>query len=127
MTDKLKAETVTSDPRRALRLWIGVLGWPALWAIQFQTVYLASEWGCYAWDFRWIHVASIAALVLSLPAVWTAYSEWRAVRVGTDDENSNQDTRRRFMAILGLLTGGLFTAAIVATWLPMLSGVPCGK
>lgn len=127
MVSKLKAETVTADPQRAFRLWIGLLGPPVIWAIQFQTVYLASEWGCYAMDFKWIHVASIAAIVLSLVASGIAFSEWRVVGGGTADEDSDPGTRRRFMSILGMLAGALFTGLIFATWLPTLTGVPCGK
>jgi hypothetical protein len=123
----LKAETVTADPRRALRLWFGLLGPPIIWAIQFQTVYLTSEWACYAMDHTWNHVASVVALVISSMAFWIAYSEWRALGGGTEDEHSDPDARRRFMAILGLMSGSLFTALIFATWLPTLTGVPCGK
>ena len=127
MSKKLKAETITADPPRAFRLWFGFLGPPVVWAVQFQTVYLTSEWACYAMDLTWNHVASVIALAISSLAFWTAYSEWRAVGGGTADESADSDTRRRFMAILGLLTGALFTALIFATWLPTLTGVPCGK
>ena len=127
MTKKLEAETLPADPTRTMRLWFGLLGSPAIWAIQFQTVYLTSEWGCYAMEFKWIHMVSVIALVISLVAFWVAFSEWRLAGGGTADEDSDHVTRRRFMAILGMLTGVLFTALIFATWLPTLSGVPCGK
>ena len=127
MSKKLKAETITADPPRAFRFWFGLLGPPLVWAVQFQTVYLTSEWACYAMDLTWNHVASIVALMISVFAVWVAYSEWKAVGGGTADESSDPDTRRRFMAILGLLLGSLSTALIFATWLPTLMGVPCGK
>jgi hypothetical protein len=127
MTEKLKAETMIADPSRALRLWFGLLGPPAVWAIQFEAVYLGSEWACYSMDYRWIHVASIAALLVSVIALGISFSEWRAVGGGIADEDSDRNTRRRFMAILGMLTGVLFTALMFATWLPTLAGVPCGK
>lgn len=127
MAKKIKAETVTADPPRALRLWIGFLGPPLIWAVQFQTVYLTSEWACYAMDFTWNHIASIVALVISVLASWVAYSEWRAAGGGTADESGDPATRRRFMAIVGMMSGALFTALIFATWLPTLTGVPCGK
>lgn len=123
----VKAETIAADPRHALRLWFGLLGPPVFWAIQFQTVYLTSEWACYAMDHTWNHVASVTALVLSAGGVWVAYSEWKSTGGGTEDQSSDPDTRRRFMAILGLLLGSLSIALIFATWLPTLTGVPCGK
>lgn len=126
---KSEVKTVTrpADPPRAFRLWFGLLGPPAVWAVQLQTIYLTSEWACYAMDFTWNHVTSVAALVISLIALWIAYTEWKAAGGGTADENGDQDTRRRFMAILGMLSGALFTALIFAMWLPTLTGVPCGK
>jgi hypothetical protein len=127
MAKTLQAETVTADPSRALRLWAGLLVPPLIWAAQFQTVYLTSEWACYAMDFKWTHIASIAALVTALLAFWVACFEWKAVGSGTRDDSSDRSSRRRFMAILGMLIGALFTALIFATWLPTLMGVPCGK
>src|SRR5215207_9528175 len=97
------AETVTADPHRALWLWIGLLLPPGVWLLQFQAVYLASEWACYAMDHTWNHVASIVALVLSVFGLWIAYSDFNVAGGGTENERSDQDTRRRFMAILGLL------------------------
>ena len=108
-------------------MWVGLLLPPGVWLLQFQTVYLTSEWACYAMDHTWSHVASIIALALSVFGLWTAYSEWKAAGGGTENEMSDQDTRRRFMAMLGLLLGSLSTALIFATWLPTLTGVPCGK
>jgi len=127
MAHKHKAETVTADPSRSLRLWVGMLLPPLVWAAQMQTIYLTSEWACYAKDYSWNHAVSIASLVLSVVGIWVAYSEWKAVGGGTEDENSDQDTRRRFMAILGMLLGSLFTALIFAQWLPTAMGVPCSK
>jgi hypothetical protein len=124
---QVKAETVTADPPRAFWLWIGLLLPPGVWLLQFQTIYLASEWACYAMDHTWNHVASIAALVFSVFGVWVAYSEWKAASGGTENERSDPETRRRFMAILGMMLGSLSTALIFATWLPTLTGVPCGK
>jgi len=127
MAKKHKAETVPADPSRARRLWIGILLPPLVWAAQMQTIYLTSEWACYAKDYSWNHAVSIASLVLSVVGIWVAYSEWKAAGGGTEDENSDQDTRRRFMAILGMLLGSLFTALIFAQWLPTAMGVPCSK
>jgi hypothetical protein len=126
MAEKHKAKTLTADLQRAVRLWIGMLLPPIVWAAQLQTVYLTSEWACYAMDLTWNHVASIVALLVSMFALWVAYIEWKATAGGTDDEGYTGE-RRRFMAVLGLLGGALFIALIFATWLPTLMGVPCSK
>jgi len=127
MSETLKAETVSAESSKARRLWFGLLGPPAVWAIQLQSVYLASEWACYSMDYRWVHVASVAALIISLLALWIAYSQWKLTGGGTSYESADPETRRRFMAIVGMLLGALSVVLIFATWLPTLSGVPCGK
>jgi uncharacterized membrane protein (UPF0182 family) len=127
MNDIVEAKTVTAAPGRALRLWFAVLGPPLVWLVQFQTVYLASEWFCTSFDPTWIHAASIVALIISLLALYVAFSEWRASDGGTKVDKSDQRTRSRFMSIIGIMTGMLFTALIIATWLPTLTGVPCSK
>ena len=127
MAIKLHAETRTADPPRALRLWIGILLPPVVWAIQLQTIYLTSEWACYAADYKWNHMVSVTSLILSALGGFVAYSEWKAAGGGTEDEKADPDSRRRFMSILGLLTSALFTVVIFAFWLPTLMGVPCSK
>jgi hypothetical protein len=122
-----KAETLPVDPPSAFRLWFGLLGPPIVWAIQLQTVYLASEWACYTMDHTWIHATSIIALMISVLAFWIAYTEWNSAGGETEDKSLEPDSRRRFMAILGMLSGALFTLTIFATWLPTLTGVLCGK
>lgn len=127
MAEKLKAETIMADPVRSFRLWIGLLLPPITWAAQLQTVYLTSERGCMVMDFTWNHIVSIAAAAIAAVAFLVAFSEWKAAGRGTGDEAADPATRRRFMAILGMLMGALFTALILATWLPTLIGVPCSK
>jgi len=124
---KLSGRPVHADPRRALRLWVGLLLSPLVWAAQMQTIYLTSEWACYAKDYTWNHAVAITSLVLSAFGVWVAFSEWKATGGGTEDETSNADSRRRFMTVLGMLLGALFTLLIFAQWLPTLMEVPCSK
>jgi hypothetical protein len=78
-------------------------------------------------DLTWNHVASVVAILVSLFGLWLAIFEWRAAGGGTDDEDANLRSRRRFMALIGILTGALFTVIIFAQWLPTLTGVPCDK
>jgi len=126
-TETIKPEPVKLDHGTAFRLWIGMLLPPSAWAIQLQVLWLTSEYGCYNNDFLWNHIVSITALAASVFGGLVAFREWRATGGGTDDDDATLISRRRFMALIGMLTGSLFTVIIFAQWLPTLTGVPCDK
>ena len=127
MSETIKAEPVKIDRSTAFRLWVGLLLPPTAWITQLQVVWLTSEYGCITNDFLWNHVASVAALAISAFGGLVAFREWRSVGGGTDDDDATVRSRRRFMALIGVATGVLFTVVIFAQWLPTLTGVPCDK
>jgi hypothetical protein len=108
-------------------LWVGLLLPPLAWITQLQTVYLTSEYGCATSDFLWNHIASAVAIVLSMIGGIIAWRHWQAGGGQTDNESALPKDRKQFMALLGILTGVLFTLVIFAQWLPTLFGVPCDK
>ena len=120
MTDEATTTKPNIDVWAALRLWIGMLLPPAAWLAQLQALYLASEFGCTTSNFTRNHVVVVIALVVSLIGCAVAWREWTKSR----DESQ---TRHRFMALIGVLTGALFSLLILAQWLPTLMGVPCDK
>jgi hypothetical protein len=125
----MEAETKNefSAAKVGLRLWLGILLPPAAWAIQLQTVYLTSETGCRSNDFTANHLVSVFAILLSTIGGVIAWSSWLESGKGWKAEDAGTISRSRFMAILGMLLGGLFTLLIFAQWLPTLFGVPCDK
>ena len=127
MSESVEAKTKTVDKGNAFRLWIGMLLPPVAWAIQLQSLYLTSEYGCHTSDFMWNHVVVVAALALSLLGGAIAWREWLKSGASVDAESADRVSRSRFMALLGILTASLFTVLIFAQWLPTLMGVPCDK
>ena len=127
MTKKIRAKPKTIDIGTALRLWIGMLLAPIAWGIQLQSVYLTSEYGCFTSDYTWNHVLSALMLVTAMVGGAIAWLEWAAAGATTDEEGGDRMSRRRFMALIGILTSALFSVTIVAEWLPTLMRVPCGK
>lgn len=127
MAEISKAETVKTDPRREWLLWIGLLLPPVAWAVQMEALYLTSDYGCAMMNFLWNHVAAASGLVLSLIGLAVSWSEWGRLGRASDDEGGTPVSRKRFMTVLGLLTGVLFSVLIAAQWLPTIMGVPCGK
>lgn len=128
MAEKAKAKLEDNvEPGTAFRLWIGMLLPPVAWAIQLQAMWLTSEYGCFTSDFMWNHVVSIAGLVVSLIGTFIAYMEYRKWEPAGDNARFEAGSRRRFMAMVGVMSGALFTLVIFAQWLPTLLGVPCDK
>jgi len=127
MAETIKAEPKKIDAGVAFRLWIGMLLPPAAWAVQLQTLWLTSEYGCKTSDFFWNHVVSIIALAVSIVGGLVAVREWRSAGAETNDDDATRKSRRLFMAMIGIMTGSLFTIVIFALWLPTLMGVPCEK
>lgn len=128
MAEKAKAkEEDRLEPATAFRLWIGMLLPPVAWAIQLQAMWLTSEYGCETSDFMWNHVVSITGLVISAVGTFVAYSEYRKWAPAGDNARFELGSRRRFMAMIGVMSGALFTVVIFAQWLPTLLGVPCDK
>jgi hypothetical protein len=127
MAKTIKAKPKKIDPTAALRLWIGMLLPPIAWGVQLQSVYLASEFGCATSNFTWNHVLSSVTLIVAMCGGAIAWREWIAAGATTEQEGSSPKSRRRFMALLGMLTSALFSVTIFAQWLPTLMGVPCDK
>jgi len=116
----------TTEKRRidvggVFRLWLGLLVPPAAWLAQLQALYLSSEYGCMTSNFTRNHIIVVISLVVSLIGWAIAWREWTKHR---EDET---DRRARFMALIGVMTGALFSLLILAQWLPTLVGVPCDK
>jgi hypothetical protein len=116
-----------APPARALKLWIGILLPPISTAVQLQTLWLTSEYGCLTSNFLWNHLVSAAAVVISASGGFVAYQEFQHWGGHGERESAEPDARRRFMAAVGILTGLLFTTFAFAMWLPTLLGVPCAK
>ena len=127
MAKKIKAKPKPIDIGTALRLWTGMLLPPIAWGIQLQSVYLTSEFGCFTSDFTWNHVLSALMLALAIFAGAIAWWELIAAGATTEAEGGDLMARRRFMAVIGILTSALFSVTIIAQWLPTWMGVPCGK
>jgi hypothetical protein len=85
-----------------------------------------------AWSGLWpaLLASSAAFLLLALSGVWIALRAWRATR---DEKGGSRSAllqigegRSRFLALCGLLAGGLFCLAIVFDLAVALSLRSCG-
>lgn len=126
MSEK-KSDKALETPISELLLWTGFLLPPLAWSIFLETVYLFSDYGCSTNNFLPNHVVSAAFLIVSLIGWAVAWSNWKKSGSTWPDDSSGSIPRSRFMSALGLFTGALFSALIVAQWLPTILEVPCGK
>jgi len=123
-------------------LWLGLLGGPAAWSLQLLVDYPLVAHYCFPDAARrivptidslrlLILLTSAAALAIAVIALLTAMRSWRAsggalhdARTDSTDE-SPPVGRVRFMALGGILAGGLTIVGIVLHGGFILMMAPC--
>jgi hypothetical protein len=116
-----------SQTNGKLLLWLGLLLSPVAWAVQLQSAYILTVYACQSANFLPIHIVSFAALILSLIGAAISWRRWKKAGSKREIDESIGIKRKRFMAILGILNGALFSLLILAQWVPSIIGVPCDK
>jgi len=105
-----------------MRVWIGVLGAPAAWAVQHVTGYALTEATCdeagtSGWDVHmdlWTIVVTAAAVAVALAAIAAAIATFLATR-GAESEPPR--ARIHFLSVIGITIGPLFLAMILMSGL----------
>lgn len=96
------------------RLLFAVLGAPVIWATHLGVIYFLQTLDCItAWDGgrRAILLATLALGAIAATAGWTAWRLHR--RLGGEDVAAPERDGIRFLLVLGIGAGVLFTATIV--------------
>jgi hypothetical protein len=100
--------------RGTVSMWAAVLGAPVLWAVHLS----GRIW--------MMHATSLAFLVLTSAGGALAWRDWRRVGEGSPKSAEGGELgRARFLAVLGMLTSGLFFLIILATSLAAFFVDPC--
>lgn len=116
------------QPREAssLALWVGVLGAPALWAIQFQTNYALVPWICAHGHLIFMHLTTALFVVLGVGCALVSLHDWRRVGGGSTEGSAGGPIERtRFLGLLGLLVSSLFSLLILAQGVAAFFLNPC--
>jgi hypothetical protein len=115
-----------TEKRNPLLLWIGLLGGPLTWLIQFEINYILVRWACSTHQLSIFHIISGTFLILALA---TAMLSWFELKHFISDRNPNSNESitgmYRFMAILGILSSVLFGLLILSQAIPVLIIDPC--
>jgi hypothetical protein len=114
-----------------MQLWFGFLGAPVAWSIHAVAAAAINSASCVmprgqnapegiqAGSPAWIGMLVLSLLMLALAVVtfFTAWRSWSAVHAHEageeDDLLETSEGRTRFMAMAGMLLGGIFTLLIV--------------
>lgn len=109
-------------------LWLGMLGPPIVWLVQFQSRYAIVSAVCEHGNEFVLHILSLFFLLLTLGAGCLSWVQWQRLnRTWPQERQDNPAGRQAFMAVVGLLTSGLFSLLIIAQALPTLFLSPCTK
>jgi hypothetical protein len=113
------------EPRGLLALWFAVLAGPLAWMLGLNAQYGLVRVACAKGSMFSLHAVTVLTLALALAGVFVARREWHRAGRAWPDEHAGTLSRSRFMAVLGLLAGALFSLAIVSQWLANVFLNPC--
>ena len=109
----------------ALALWTGILAGPVAWLLQMQTSYALVPWACATGHVFVLHLVTLAGLLIAAAGAWLAWRDWRRFGKEWPKGKGGPQMRRRFMAVLGLLTSVMFFLVILAQGIPSFILNPC--
>lgn len=107
------------------RLWLDLLGPPALWLVQFQLNYMLVPWACVSGHAGVLRVIALISVATAITLGGVAWHDWRKAGATWPGTAGDVPARQRFLATLGLLSGGLFLLVIIAQGLTQLFIDPC--
>jgi hypothetical protein len=106
------------DPWRLAALFGVILGAPMVWLVLLETNYALAYAACADRSNAWLHVPSGIALVATAAIAAAAFILWQ--RLGGDWRPP-----MGFLAIISLMTAGLFLVVVLATVIPPFILHPC--
>ena len=123
------------------RLWFGLFGAAAAWAVQLIANYAIVAHACYpatvpltrpviASAHGLAIAISVACLLVAASAILVARGSVRQTRAASRSAPAHpvdaQHGRTRFMAVAGLIVSVLFTFAVLMSSLPLVTRAACG-
>ena len=105
--------------------WIGFFLPPAVFFAHLQLNYVLVPWACTTHQRIWVHLTSLAAVLLAL---WGTLAAWRVhARSASDERNDDAGAvpRTRFLGVVGLCMGSVFVLLLVAQLVTTIVISPC--
>jgi len=111
--------------------WLGLLGAPAGWILQFFLIYPLTLAVCAGHTSLWLHACALLGFAAAVVGGLTALRNWRAADHASPREAPEYSQapigRARLMAIVGVMEGALFGILILAQWIAVITLDPCPK
>ncbi|HKO16137.1 MAG TPA: hypothetical protein VJU87_07855 [Gemmatimonadaceae bacterium] len=139
MTARTTAAPGRPAPERGMvapwRLWFGLFGAPAAWALELIVNYALASHFCFPSDTplatpTWrgtrltTGIVSVVLVLVCVAALWTAVSAWRSTRAGHTAEHHHVgetgEGRVRFMAFAGILLSSVFLYGALMNAVPVM-------
>jgi hypothetical protein len=116
----MKDKAMQNSVQSGLELWIGFLGAPVIWLIQFQTNYTLVPWTCVHGHRYLLHLSSALFLALGIALVLSTWKDWRKTQGLEVDRPSDSSPAgiAAFMSMVGLMNSALFSLLILAQAIP---------
>ena len=108
-----------------LRLALDVLGGPIIALVYQEAIYAGNMWACGHNAKPTLHVGAVLCVIGALIVIADSWMVWRTVGRGVEDEQGAEETRTRFLALVGIMVGAISLAVIVAQWLAIFMFGPC--
>lgn len=97
-------------------LWAGMLAGPVGWLVQLQGVFALSAWSARSGSAVPLHAISFIGLLAALTGAVLAWRVWRTVGGWPPVGDAPEAVRVRNLTVVGMTSGVLFAAVIVAQW-----------
>jgi hypothetical protein len=110
--------------RESSEAFAGVLG-PIIALVNQQLIYMANMWTCGRNMQHAAHAIPALCLIVTISLGVNSYRRWRATGGGAGDERAAEETRVRFLAMIGIALSIFSSLVIVAQWAAIFAFDPC--
>ena len=114
-----------SPQAEGLALGVGILLGPLAWFLHQQVSYLLVSRACATGSLVLLYVWSAAMLLVVGGGASLSWKSFKRAAGGRSD--GGDEVLDRFLALGGLMSSGLFSALIVAQWVPTILVDPCAR
>jgi hypothetical protein len=117
--------TPVRDGPRPLALWAPVIGPMVAALLLLEVAYALVGPACRRETRIFLHLVPAAMLLATILLTRVAARIWRERGRAWETHAGGSETRTRFMAVMGLMSGVSGALLIIAQWLPIFFHHPC--
>jgi hypothetical protein len=109
---------LTPHWKHTLSLWFCLFAGPIAWFLQLETILALSPWSAKSGRVGAMHAVTALLLCIAAASALLAWRDWRAAGGGLPTgQQGGPEGRERFLAVMGMGAGTLFSLLIIAGWI----------